>query len=559
MGARVLVVGLDGADWAILDPLLAEGACPHLASVIEQGARATLRSTVPPITFPAWSSFLTGVNPGRHGLLDFVAWTPGRYDLRFVSGSHRRVPTLLERLDQAGLAAAAVGFPGTWPPPRLKQGFVLAGFDAPVAIGPGPDFAWPRPLYERLVRRHGPWVYADVDELKVGPRWYRGARRALLAGLRRKARLAEALLEERHWDLFAVHVGETDTAGHHFLALHDPASPRRPERVDPVAAGTLRDVYCAADRFLGRLLHAAGAEAVLVASDHGMVGSSDRVFHLNRALHAGGFTELRHPGHRARLGDGVRRALLRHLPARTKEWIFRQLRSTASRMERERRLGGVDLAASAAFSEETGYAPSVRLNVRGRDPCGVVAPDEVEGVRRAVSDWLLALRDPDDGQSLVARVDPREAVLWGPAVEAAPDLYLTLGRDRGYTWTLLPSAGPGPYVTRLEGRARLGGKGRGTVGVHRPEGVLILSGAGVDLPRVVPIWDCAPTLLELCGVKPPPGLDGRSLLSPACPQPAASTPAPVVPAQLRQVPPLTYGPEEEAVVAARLRALGYLE
>lgn len=559
MPAQVLVVGLDGADWSLAEPLLAQGALPHLAALRARGAHAVLESTVPPVTFPAWNTFLTGVNPGRHGVLDFTRWVPGRYEVRFTGGGARRVPSLLEYLSQAGRRVASVGLPGTWPPPELPGGFVLSGFDAPVAIGPGPDFARPRELYERVVRRHGPWVYADIDELRVAPGWHRRARARLEAGLARKGRIARALLDEADWDLFLVHLGETDTVGHHFLAFHDPGHPRRPAHVHPEEAGAVEAIYRRADAVLGELVAAAGeGVAVLVASDHGMVGASDRTLHLNRALADGGFLAFAGAPSLARRAVARAQALaLRHLPARAKERLFRALGAVPSRLETARRLGGVDLARSVAFSEELTYAPSVRLNVRGREPRGGVAPEDVEAVRQAITAHLLALRDPDTGEALVAAVRPREAVLSGPATVEAPDLYVEPAAPGGYPLTVLPSAGPGPVAGRLQGAARLGGKGRGPVGVHRRDGVLLLAAPGApvgDLGRV-PMAACAPTLLALCGVAEPEGLEAASLLGrAAAPAAPAGGPVPVAPAA-----DATYTAEEEALIAARLRGLGYLD
>ena len=69
---RVLILGLDGADWQILDPLIEAGALPALAELVRTGAAAPLASTIPPLTAPAWTSFILGAGPGSHGILDFV-------------------------------------------------------------------------------------------------------------------------------------------------------------------------------------------------------------------------------------------------------------------------------------------------------------------------------------------------------------------------------------------------------------------------------------------------------------------------------------------------------
>ncbi|MDF1565088.1 MAG: alkaline phosphatase family protein [Deltaproteobacteria bacterium] len=541
----MLLVGLDGADWAIIDPLLEAGKLPALAGLLARGGRAVLESTRPPVTFPAWASFFTGLPPSEHGVLDFMRWQPGGYAPRFHSG-RPRVRTVLEEAAEAGARVCALGFPGTYPPPRLPGGFLLAGFDAPVALRAPADAAWPAARHAALRRALGPWPFAEIDELSVGPGWHERALLALERGLRTKLRYAEVLLAEEPWDLFAIHLGETDTVGHHFLAFADPHAPRRPARVTPREAEAVERIHRQADAGLARMLALSGeGTSVILVSDHGMESSSDEVFHPNRALAAGGFTALRSPprgaaglGRRGR--EALQAAALRHLPGRLKEQLFRSLgRHTdwPSRLETGRRLGAVEISRSAAFSESLTYAPSVRFNLRGREPLGTVRPEDAEVLERAISAHLLGLRHPETGEPLVEAVLPRRELHRGRAAEEAPDLTLELGRHRGYRLTALGAAGPGPVVSRLSGAARLGGKGRAPLGVHRREGILALAGPAFEarlasLPAALPIADGAGLLREALGLVAAP------------PRPVSETP---------------YTPEQAARVRERLAAMGYFE
>lgn len=551
---QALVVGLDGADWRVLRPLLERGRLPNLQGLLERGAHGVLESIYPPVTFPAWNTFFTGVAPSTHGVLDFTRWHPGEYRVSFTPGGVRRVPTVFEHLAAAGRRVAVVSFPGTYPPPALPDGFVLSGFDAPVAMGPGPDFARPRELYERVVRQHGRWVYADIDELQVAPGWHRAALGRLLAGLERKRRLARALVAEGPWDLFAVHIGETDTVGHHFWAFHDPDSPRRPADVAPEDAEAVERVYCEADGFIGTLLDACEPGAsVLVASDHGMQGASDRVLHLNRALAQMGLLRFAPvEGRASALVGRVRDAALRHLPGRVKEALFRRLGTLPSQLETDRRLGGIDFARTAAFSEELTYAPSIRLNIRGRDPAGMIRSEDAEVITRAIESGLRALRDPNTGEAWVRGLRRRDEVHRGPARDEAPDLYVDVASPGGYPITVLPARGPGPWFRTLLGDERAGGKGRGPVGVHHRDGVIVLAAPGAhgDLGRV-PIGSCAATMMAMCGLSAPDDLEYPGLIDVPGPRPALRV--------VGGARPTAYTPDEERRVAQRLRGLGYLD
>src|SRR4030042_2602820 len=104
---------------------------------------------MPPATYPALSPFMTGTNPGKHGLFDFTARVPGTYAIEFVNSTHRRMPTLWKILSDAGFRVGVLGMPSTYPPEHLN-GYMISGFDSPVATGIGASFVWPRDLYKDI-------------------------------------------------------------------------------------------------------------------------------------------------------------------------------------------------------------------------------------------------------------------------------------------------------------------------------------------------------------------------------------------------------------------------
>ena len=126
---KLTVIGLDAATFDVIDPLLAAGDLPNLARLIERGARGPLRSTTHPLTPLAWTTMVTGVNAGRHGIWDFSERDETGYGLRLVNGSSARAPALWTRLAAAGRRVGVVNVPFTWPAPEV-DGFVLAGMDA---------------------------------------------------------------------------------------------------------------------------------------------------------------------------------------------------------------------------------------------------------------------------------------------------------------------------------------------------------------------------------------------------------------------------------------------
>lgn len=555
MPARHLVVGLDGADLSIVREL-GPGALPNLHACMARGAYAHQRSVMPPATLPNWTTFLTGVDPGRHGVFDFTLREGER--VRFVGGTVRAVPTVFARLDALALRTAVLFFPATYPPERLRHGVFVSGWDSPVAFAADASFVHPPSLHASIERRFGPIRFDDVDEFDAGRE---GFHATLPAALERriaaKVELARWLLASESWDVFALYLGELDTASHHLFAHHDPRSPRHP------GGGAPRDglgrVYRAADAALGELLESAGGAAVelTVASDHGSGGSSDTLVHLNRALADAGLLTFRPVREQAALLGWAKDVALTRLPAAWRERVFRFAGNLLpSWLESRNRFGAIDFANTRAFSDELNYFPAVILNLAGREPHGTVEPGAVESTIRDVERALLALRDPWSGSRVVRAVHRREALFDGPLVHRAPDLVLELELDGGYSYGVAPSRGPGAVFEKLPREEHLGRKGRSLAGSHRDRGLFVACGPSVSEVGEIDcgIADAMATLLVRLGVSVPADASGRALFEILTPEPGGPSVALPEVADVR-----TSGGHDEAAIERRLRALGYVE
>lgn len=553
----LLIIGLDGATFSVLDALGARGMLPALTRLSDEGLRTELRSTMPPATLPAWTSFLTGADPGHHGVTDMLMRRPGGYELQPAGGRLRALPTFLQRLSRAGLRVASLGVPGTFPPEPLR-GICIAGFDSPGAHRAMREAVWPPSLWPELEQLGG-WRYATFNEQAGGPRKTAAAASALLEDIARKERIILELYQREPWDVFFVHLQASDTAAHHLWHTYDVASPRhRSQRL----SDALPRVYARLDALIGRLLAASRAGTrVLVVSDHGMGGASDVAVHLNRVLAEAGLLCFRSPaGAALRRNSG--RALRRLLERLPPELIGAATRWTPTALVGPllglARGTNLDLARSLAFSDELDYAPSVWINRRGLFPEGTVEPEEVELLCRRVEEAVLSLRDPRDGARLVRRVHRRETTgMQGPFLERAPDLLIEPAWPRGYRPSFLTSPGPGPGVRLLAVDELDAGRGAGMPGVHRAEGVFLAWGEGLpamELPALS-IAEAGAAVYALAGEPVPgdlqrrlPGFLGELLGS----QVGDGESAMAVSMQ-------AFAPEEEAVVTERLRRLGYLE
>jgi predicted AlkP superfamily phosphohydrolase/phosphomutase len=533
----------------VLHPLATAGRLPNLSAWLRDGAAAPLPSTTPPMSFPAWSSFATGLAPGRHGIFDFTQKQYGAYRIRFVNAADRAGEPFWMRASRAGRRVLCLGVPATFPPDRV-DGLLVPGFDAPVSTGSDAAAASDPALYARVAARTGPWMAPDLDEAARADGWHERAVATLLARIERKTAFAlEALRELREAGrdpaLMVVVFAESDTVAHHYWRDHDAASPRHDPAASAVRKGALAAVYERLDAAAGALRDAFGEDAAcFVVSDHGQGGASRRVVHLNRRLADCGLLSRSSTGALDTMARRARDFALRVLPPGVAQQVFRRMRSSAARLESAARFGGMEWRRSAAFSEEVNTQPGVWINLAGREAAGSVARADYERVRRDVIDALLdwKLDAAAGGDPVVARALPREEIYDGPFTERAPDVVLELGHERGYLHSLVATPWDRHSIGALrtpDGDELAGGRGRGMNGTHRRNGIWLATDRAAERPAS--IAQVAPIVLRALAVEPDMEVGGD----------AANGGRPVA--------PLPYSAEEEARVAARLRALGYLE
>ena len=157
---KTAVIGLDGGTFDLIKPWVEEGYLPTFKKLMNDGVWGELRSTMPPITAPAWSSFITGMNPGNHGLIDFIKRRPGTYEVGPVNASVRRGRSLWSLLSDSGKKVLTANVPVTFPPEPVN-GTLITGLLTPSETS---EFTYPPELAKRLrdsgYRIHAPQSYA---------------------------------------------------------------------------------------------------------------------------------------------------------------------------------------------------------------------------------------------------------------------------------------------------------------------------------------------------------------------------------------------------------------
>jgi len=487
---RVLVVGLDGLGPDLVEAWLPE--LPHLRGLMDRGIHGRLQSVVQPVTPPAWTAMITGRNPGHFGFTDFPYRVGRSYtDFKLVHSRLVRLPTLATVSAAAGRRTMMLGVPISFPPVEVANGVCLSCFMAP-SLKSG--ITQPPELQsEILARTSSPYLLDASLDGAAEPEAV--DRDDLLRRIRELDRqrfdIAAYLMSGREWDLLFMVCMGTDRVGHYFMRYQDPAHGRH----EPGSRfeGAIREHYRYCDRRLGELIEGAGPDTVvLVVSDHG-IQRLDGKFNINDWLAEGGYLRLTAPV---------------------------DVPTPLSRAP-------VDWAATKAWAR--GYGGQVYLNVRGREPQGMVRPEDVDALLAELEAGLTGLELPGGGRARVETVR-RDGVYDGPHADRCPDLFLQIEGLRYLTSDLV---GHGDLFTPV---SALGPDDAG----HAPAGFCALAGPGVPaLGRfaALSLFDVAPTVLDLLQVEAPPGLEGR---------------------RIHREEDDVYSDEDEAELTSRLRAL-YLE
>jgi predicted AlkP superfamily phosphohydrolase/phosphomutase len=547
---RVVLVGLDGATFDVIKPMVAEGKLPNVAKLLANGVHGPLTSTIQPLTPQAWSSFATGKNAGKHGIYDFSSWKADSYELEFVNASHRRSESIFRLLSDAGKRVGSIGMPFTYPPEKVS-GFMLSGIDAPAE---DERAVYPHELYHDIKRDIGNYHIhlASPVGRKFDPD---GFRRDMLTEDRNRTDVSLYLMERIPCDLFMTVYSNIDRAQHQFLC-----DGSVPEYGDFNAI--VHEAYRSADEQLGKILSRLDEHTVvIVMSDHG-AGPIRKVFYLNRWLCEQGLLEYKTQNETpfAHALQQARFVAKRFLPRWAKNFIKSALPGIRDKVESHLYFSQIDWKRTRAYG--FGMYGNIFINLRDREPDGQVNPgEEYENVRSHIIEALTDLQDPDTGEHIIDRVYRREELYEGPYVTNAPDL-LIKWRDYSYYTSVNPKVetgeifGPCGYIDSSEYRH---------VGTHRLNGILIASGSIVRERAPIEkadIVDLAPTILHLFDQPIPEDMDGRVLEEmfteeflagnpPRYREPSAG--------EKEAASPVSYSSDEEDQIRERLEGLGYLE
>jgi predicted AlkP superfamily phosphohydrolase/phosphomutase len=501
---------------------------PHLAEMLGRGTACDLVTLVPPVTATSWTSFFTGLNPGKHGVFEFLLRRKGLSEAAVsdrnpfgeipVNSTLRDGLPIWQLAGRAGLKSVVLSVPITYPPEKI-DGTMISGFLTPFGKR---DFAYPPAALEEIEQRFGP--YRLYHRQVYSKRDVAGVLDELYEVLDYNIKVTRHMMQSTDWNLFFSHFWGTDRAQHELWHLLDEDHPRHDRREGAEFGPRLKGFYRELDKGLREIVEDAGDADVLIVSDHGF-GPIHNFLAFNVWLYERGYLKLkRDPAtllKKAAYNLGLTPVFFYRL---SMALGLARLRLSGGFHSRQRMqmlldrfflsLGNVDWAATRAYSR--GNYGQIYVNLKGREPHGSVEPWEYDGVRESIRNDLLGFRDPGTGQKMFDRVYLREEIYDGPYVDEAPDIVFLPADMRNKALGTLDFTS-NRFMFPVYGNS----------GDHRQEGIFL--GLGPNFrrgERISPrsILDVAPTVLYLLGLQVPRLMDGKVLADALVPERLARDP-----------------------------------
>lgn len=550
---KVLVIGLDGVPLDLIQSWAADDKLPTFRNFMEQGAVGRLRSTIPPTSGPSWSTFMTGKNPGKTGIYDFLYRRESSYVFPPVNANRRDGVAIWKLLSDRGKKVGAVNVPISYPVEEVN-GFMISGWMTPYSAR---DFIYPPQLGQELMEKTGYYTIYPTETFAESRR--ESFFRACDDLLDLRARTALYLMDNYPCDFMMLVMFDTDRVLHQLWHYLDAGHPWRTPGDGTDKSGPVMRYFQRVDEKVAEIISRADEDTlIIILSDHGM-GPAHNFIVLNNWLLDAGLLRLK-------------RDPFRFLKRKVFDWGFtlRNVHRFADRLGLARHAEykglysmdqlmklvflsflDVDWSRSRAYSFGR-HLGSVYLNVKGREPQGIVSPGtEYDEVREEIIKLAQQFRDPRTGERLIGEILKREDIYSGPYLDRAPDLILRPRDERNIFFGL---ADFGSNVT-VDTVYRYSG-------MHRDYGLLMMRGKGVKKSAAMQdaaIEDLAPTILYAMGLPIPQDMDGRPLTEVFSEEFRAQVPVLYDgEASSRDIGGTGYTDEAEEEIRERLRGLGYL-
>lgn len=551
--SKVFVIGLDGVPLDLIETWIKQGHLPRLKALIDKGVTGNLKSTVPHTSGPAWSSFMTGKNPGKTGVYDFLYRDKDSYTFLPNNTHTRGGKALWDILSDEGLKVGVMNVPMTYPVSPVN-GALISGFLTPYYAK---DYFFPQDLLEKLEASIGQkyYIYPLETFNDKNPQPYFDASHKMLD---METASISFLMEHVEWDFLMGVFFDTDRILHQVWHYLDPQHPMRRNDAHIDRSGPVLEYFAHLDRCIGQLVDKAGPDTnIVVMSDHGM-GAAHNMITLNTWLLNHKLVKLKR-----NLLTQLKRLLFRlgftlrfshRLLAlfRLEKHAEYKLLYSADKILKKVFLSfnDVDWGATSVYSVGRDIGP-LFINMKGREPQGIVEHgEEYARLRASIAESARNMIDPKTGKKLARQVLFREDVYNGPYLDLAPDLIIEPS-DEDVFYGLSDFGSNQVYEPFYR-----------YSGMHRSHGMLVMHGPDFKAGERIDgaeIIDLAPTVLHALDRAIPDDMDGQPLLSAFS---SKKTGNPKYRAVENREGDITqdarYSPSESYDIEDRLRKLGYM-
>ena len=495
---RVLVIGMDMGDATLIQRWVREGHLPNFAQLLREGSWWDLETPAEVLHTATWPTFATGSHPGKHGVYYPFQPRPGAQLAQHVTANQYSAPVFWSLADAQGLRCIVYDVPETFPTQEYKG---RAIFELGTWAWYGQPESQPAGLLDELRSKFGRHPL-KLEATRLGLKFPEPAQlqRRLIESIEHKTRSLRWLLGAEDWDLAVVGFCETHPTGHYLWPKNGSAD----DADDRLAA--VRSIYVALDKALAELRQSLpDGTAILVVSGDGVRANHCGWHLLPEVLERLGYSVPVAAGPDSGRGwslrdiknavpPGLRRWIADHLPSRLRDKINVAVEGA-----------GLDWSRTRAFTLPTDLEGYIRINLKGREPEGVVAPgQEYQDLCREIAARLGELSNPASGRATVRKTWLRDEVFPGPAQEHLPDLIVTWDGAAPVEAVSSPRIGT---VARPSPDPR--------TGTHSPSAFMLARGAGFRAGERSRgrLEDVAATVLDLLGVPADHSMDGRTLAS----------------------------------------------
>ena len=503
MTKKCIVIGLDGATFDIINPMIKEGELSTFKKIMKNGCYGTLKSTPVPVSASAWSSFITGLNPGGHRIFGFFKPVENGYRVTVTNSTDRKGIEIWDALKKSGKTCGAVNIPLTYPAKNIND-FMISGFPSPKI---DEKSVKPKALLETLQK--------NLRDLSTQPQifWSKGNEEEYIEDCYRRWDVEEKmyhLLKREKCDVFIFVFKITDDISHGLWKCIDSSHPFHDAKAGELKDKVL-DIYRRADKVLSDVIGRMDSDTILIVmSDHGF-GPVHSTVYLNNWLMKMGYIKLKNDFvtrlklflHKSGFNAANLFIMARKLGAEN-----RIIKKAFSPRKRTRKISGklllsfndVDWSKTKAYCRG-GYG-EIYVNMKGREPSGIVEEGEYEELVKELISKLRDLRDPRNNNQMFGEPVAGRDLFRGEYKNEGPDIVFSDQLE--YITLMFPEFASNKLVTEsLLYRS----------GEHRPYGIFMAYGSDIAHGEIknANIIDLTPTILYYTGSKIPEEMHGRIL------------------------------------------------